>query len=104
MKIKVAGQGMAGIVVVVVVAVAMLGPAAAMGIATAFGVAANGVPISALHGVAAINAILAWLGGGTLAAGGDGMAAGKALLALAGPVGWSIAGVSMVAGGVMFLI
>ena len=99
-KIKVAGQGMAGIGGGV--AIAMLGPAAAMGIATAFGVAANGVPIAALHGAAAINAALAWLGGGALAAGGGGMAAGKALLALAGPVGWAIAGVFIVSGGVMF--
>ena len=35
---------------------------------------------------------MAWLGGGALAAGGGGVAAGNALLALAGPIGWGIAG------------
>jgi len=45
---------------------------------------------------------LAWLGGGALAAGGGGMAAGSAFLALAGPIGWAIAGVSLIASGLMF--
>lgn len=78
------------------VAVAALGPTAAMGIATTFGVASTGTAISTLSGVAATNAALAWLGGGALAAGGGGMAAGNALLALAGPVGWAIAGVALI--------
>ena len=68
----------------------------AMGVATTFGVASTGAAISALSGAAATNAALAWLGGGALAAGGGGMAAGEAFLALAGPVGWAIAGVSLV--------
>lgn len=83
-------------------AVAALAPTAAMAIATTFGVASTGTAISALSGAAATNAALAWLGGGALAAGGGGMAAGNALLALAGPIGWSIAGVS-VAGSLFFL-
>lgn len=72
-------------------AVAALAPTAAMGIATTFGTASTGTAIAALHGVVQTNAALAWLGGGALAAGGGGMAAGQALLALAGPIGWTIA-------------
>lgn len=48
------------------------------------------------------DAALAWLGGGTLAAGGGGMAAGEAFLALAGPVGWAIAGVALITSGIFF--
>lgn len=77
------------------VAVATMGPTAAMGIATTFGVASTGTAISALSGAAATNAALAWLGGGALAAGGGGMAAGEAFLALAGPIGWAIAGIAL---------
>lgn len=77
------------------VGVAALGPTAAMGIATTYGVASTGTAISALHGAAATNAALAWLGGGALSAGGGGMIAGKALLALASPIGWAIAGVAI---------
>lgn len=99
-EVKAVGQGAAG--VGAGVAVAALGPTAAMGIATTFGVASTGTAISALSGAAATNAALAWLGGGALAAGGGGMAAGSAFLALAGPVGWTIAGVSIVASGLMF--
>ena len=85
------------------VGVATLGPWAAMGIATSFGVASTGTAISALSGAAATNAAVAWLGGGAIAAGGGGMAAGNAFLALAGPVGWGIAAVSFVASGLFFL-
>lgn len=99
-EVKAAGQGAAG--VGAGVAVAALGPTVAMGIATTFGVASTGTAISALSGAAATNAALAWLGGGALAAGGGGMAAGSAFLALAGPVGWAIAGVSVVASSLMF--
>lgn len=74
------------------VAVATMGPTVAMGVATTFGVASTGTAIASLSGAAATSAALAWLGGGTLVAGGGGMAAGTALLALAGPVGWTIAG------------
>lgn len=77
------------------VGVASLAPTAAMWVATTFGTASTGTAISALSGAAATNAALAWLGGGALAAGGGGMVAGQALLALAGPVGWGIAGASI---------
>lgn len=75
-------------------AVVTLAPTAAMWIATTFGTASTGTAISALSGAAATNAALAWLGGGALAAGGAGMTGGSALLALAGPIGWGIAGIS----------
>ena len=79
------------------VTVATLGPTAAMGVATTFGVASTGTAISSLTGAAANSAALAWLGGGSLAAGGGGMAAGNAFLAMAGPVGWGIAGLMLTA-------
>ena len=99
-EVKTVGQGTAG--VGAGVAVVTLGPSAAMGIATTFGVASTGTAISSLSGAAATNAALAWLGGGALTAGGGGMVAGSAFLALAGPVGWGIAGVSLLASGLMF--
>lgn len=71
-----------------------MGPTAAMWVATTFGTASTGTAISALSGAAATSAALAWLGGGVAA---GGMAAGNALLALAGPIGWGIAGASLVA-------
>lgn len=85
------------------VAVATMGPTAAMGFATTFGVASTGTAISTLSGAAATNAALAWLGGGALAAGGGGMAVGEAFLSLAGPVGWALAGVALLTSGVMSL-
>ena len=78
-------------------AVASMAPTAMMWVATTFGTASTGTAISALGGAAATNAAVAWLGGGAIAAGGGGMAAGQALLALAGPVGWGVAGVSVIA-------
>lgn len=81
-------------------AIATMGPTAAMAIATTFGTASTGTAIASLSGAAATKAALAWLGGGAIAAGGGGMAAGNAFLALAGPVGWGIAGVLAVGGGV----
>ena len=82
--------------------VAFMAPTAAMWIATTFGTASTGAAISTLSGAAATNAALAWLGGGALAAGGGGMAAGNALLALAGPVGWSIAGATLLTSIILF--
>ena len=82
--------------------VAFMAPTAAMWIATTFGVASTGTAISTLTGAAATNAALAWLGGGALVAGGHGMAGGTALLALAGPVGWTIAGASLLTSIVLF--
>ena len=84
------------------VGVAALGPSAAMAVATTFGAASTGTAISALSGAAATNAALAWLGGGALVAGGGGMAAGSTLLALAGPIGWGVAGTAIV-GSALFL-
>lgn len=81
-------------------AVAAAGPTVAMAVATTFGVASTGTPIAALSGAVATKAALAWLGGGAISAGGGGMVAGQAFLALAGPVGLSIAGVLAVGGGV----
>lgn len=45
-----------------------------------YGAASTGTAISALSGAAATNATLAWLGGGSLAIGGGGMAAGTAVI------------------------
>ena len=52
-----------------------------------FATAGTGTAISTLSGVAATNATLAWLGGGTLAAGGMGVAGGMMVLGglVAGP-------------------
>lgn len=77
--------------------VAFMAPTAAMWVATTFGTASTGAAISTLSGAAASQAALAWLGGGAIAAGGGGVAAGNALLAMAGPIGWSIAGASLFA-------
>ena len=92
-----AGAGVAG-----GMAVAALAPSAAMWIATTFGTASTGTAISTLSGAVATKAALAWLGGGALAAGGGGVAAGNALLALAGPIGWGIAGVSILTSIILF--
>ncbi|MDX5630667.1 MULTISPECIES: hypothetical protein [Brenneria] len=73
-----------------------LGAGMSSGAALAFGAyngtmllatAGTGTAISTLSGVAATNATLAWLGGGTLAAGGYGMAGGMMVLGgiVAGP-------------------
>lgn len=91
------GAGVAG-----GMAVASLAPSAAMWIATTFGTASTGTAISALSGAAAESAALAWLGGGAVAAGGGGTAAGTAFLALSGPVGWGIAGATLLASIALF--
>ena len=83
-------------------AVAGMAPSAAIWVATTFGTASTGTAISTLSGAAASQAALAWLGGGTLAAGGGGTAAGTALLALAGPIGWTIAGATLLASIALF--
>nr|MCR5220895.1 hypothetical protein [bacterium] len=82
--------------------VAFMAPSAAMWVATTFGTASTGTAISTLTGAAATNAALAWLGGGALTAGGGGMAAGHALLALAGPIGWTIAGATLLTSILLF--
>lgn len=83
-------------------AVLTLGPTAAMGVATTFGLASTGTAISALSGAAATNAALAWLGGGALVAGGGGMAAGNAFLTMAGPAGLAIAAISLAASSLLY--
>ena len=83
-------------------AIVSVAPTVAMWVATTFGTASTGTAISALSGAAATNAALAWLGGGALAVGGGGMVAGHAFLALAGPVGWGIAGVTLLSSIVLF--
>ena len=82
--------------------VASVAPTAAMWVATTFGTASTGTAISTLSGAAATNAALAWLGGGAIAAGGEGMAAGSAFLAMAGPIGWTIAGATLLTSIVLF--
>lgn len=61
---------------------------AAYGSVGLLGTASTGTAIGSLGGVAATNATLAWLGGGSLAAGGLGMAGGTVVLGglVAGPV------------------
>lgn len=61
---------------------------AAYGSVGTFATASTGTAIAGLSGAAATNATLAWLGGGTLASGGFGMAGGMAVLGgvVAGPV------------------
>jgi hypothetical protein len=85
-------------------AVVSIAPSVAMWVATTFGTASTGTAISALSGAAAKSAALAWLGGGALTAGGGGIAAGKALIALSGPVGWTIAGVSLLSSIFLFSV
>lgn len=83
-------------------AVASMAPSAALWAATTFGTASTGTAISTLSGAAATNAALAWLGGGAVAAGGGGTALGSALIAMAGPVGWTVAGATLLASIVLF--
>lgn len=65
-------------------------------IVAALGTASTGTSISALSGAAAWNAILASLGGGTLAAGGGGIALGTTILAsLTGGIGILVGGVTI---------
>jgi hypothetical protein len=70
---------------VAVGAVSMLGSSAGAsagttGLVGLLGTASTGTAISGLSGAAATNATLAWLGGGSLAAGGGGMALGTVVL------------------------
>ena len=92
----------AGVGVTAGAAIVSVAPSVAMWVATTFGTASTGVAISSLSGAAATNAALAWLGGGATAAGGGGIAAGHAFLALAGPVGWTIAGASILTSVILF--
>lgn len=69
---------------------------AAKGAIAAVCVASTGTSIATLHGIAATNAILAVLGGGTLAAGGGGIALGATVLSAA------TAGIGILIGGIVF--
>jgi hypothetical protein len=74
----------------------MTGAALSAGVsggAALLGTTASGVAISTLNGVAASNATLALLGGGSIASGGGGMAAGAAVLG-----GIAVAPVLLIAG------
>lgn len=62
----------------------MAATSAAMSITAMMGTASTGTAISALNGVAATNATLACLGGGSLTAGGGGMALGSTVLSVLG--------------------
>jgi len=70
----------------------------AIGLATLIGSASTGTAISSLGGIAASNATLAWLGGGTLASGGGGMAAGTAV------VGGLFIGPALAIGGLVYAV
>ncbi|MGB5960377.1 MAG: hypothetical protein WBG73_06935 [Coleofasciculaceae cyanobacterium] len=59
---------------------AAAGYGGAVGVATSIGAASTGTAISSLSGAAATNAMLAWFGGGAIAAGGGGMAVGAVVL------------------------
>ena len=59
-------------------------------------VLSTGAALSTVSGAAATNAAV-HLGGGALAAGGAGVTGSQALLALAGPIGWGITGVTTAA-------
>ena len=55
-------------------------PTAVTSLVTRYAIASTGTAIADLHGAAATNAVMAWLGGGSIASGGGGMAAGAAVL------------------------
>ena len=100
LKVAAVGGGFAAI------ALAGTGPlvtTAVTSAVTAFATASTGTAISSLSGAAATNAILAWLGGGSLAAGGGGMAAGAATLATITTVATTVAttGVAIIAVGTL---
>lgn len=76
-------------------------PAAVTSVVSATCAASTGTAISSLSGAAATNATLAWLGGGSLAAGGGGVAAGATVLAgikIAATGFGALIGVAMIAG------
>lgn len=80
--------------------VAGMAPSAMMWVATTFGTASTGTAISALSGVAMEKAAVAWLGRTFLPKAlltGVGMKGGQALLAMAGPIGWGISGLTVAA-------
>ena len=66
--------------------VAIAAEAAVMAGVMAYGVASTGTAISTLSGAAAMNAALAWCGGGAAAAGGFGVTGGLVALSAGGLV------------------
>lgn len=60
--------------------IATVAGAGTMGLVATFGTAGTGTAISTLSGAAATNATLAWIEGGTVAAGGGGVAVGSAIM------------------------
>lgn len=75
---------------------ASIGPSTLMALATTFGTASTGTAIASLSGAAASNAALAWIGGGALATGGAGTAGGAFILSMFGPIGFGVAGLSII--------
>lgn len=98
-KAKKARVGMGAAGAALGAGVVFLGPMVATRIAKTYGVTSTGTAIAALHGAAANNAALAWLGGGALSAGGGGKAAGTTRITLAKPVGWTIVLLTILASG-----
>ncbi len=87
----------------------VLGAAAVMGTpvlvtssVAALASASTGTAISTLSGAAASNAVMAWLGGGAVAAGGGGMAAGT--IVLAGITAGTSAGVALLSAGIIISV
>lgn len=80
--------------------VAVMGtPALVTGAVGALATASTGTAISTLSGAAYTNAVMAWLGGGAVAAGGGGMAAGSVVLA--GITAGATAGATLLAAGLL---
>lgn len=74
-------------------------PVLVTGTVGALATASTGTAISTLSGAAATNATLAWLGGGSLASGGGGVAAGATVLS--GITMGATAGVGLIAAGLI---
>jgi hypothetical protein len=81
------------------VAAAMGTPALVTGAVGALATASTSTAISTLSGAAATNATMAWLGGGSIAAGGTGMAGGAAVLGAI--TAGATAGVGLLAAGIL---
>ncbi len=81
-------------------ATTVTGTAVALGGKTALWAIFSAGPGAALTGAAETSAFLAWVGGGSLAAGGGGMATGTAVLAALGPVGLGVAAIGAAATGI----
>lgn len=74
-------------------------PSLVTGAVSTFAAASTGTAISSLSGAAATNATLAWLGGGSIATGGGGVAAGAAVLSA---TTWAVTGgVALAAAGLI---